>query len=190
LAALIGMPESIKYMALHKSQRRNLQKLIADIRPDFARAANARFVVEDEKQYPGFNPIYLFRDGLAVITPLLWLLFALNLMGYFFLAELDTDTAGCRAITANDGRTCRRDVASRWHGWRADTLPLARGAPLLCCYGLIRDRRTNCRLDRLCGGHLALGSDRRRILRGLLRTRYPVWDQCGWRPYLSHFPAR
>jgi len=42
-------------------------------------------VIEDEKQFPGFNPVYLFRDGLAIITPLLWLLFALNLMGYFFL---------------------------------------------------------------------------------------------------------
>src|SRR5712691_6033211 len=36
-------------------------------------------------QFPGFNPAYLFRQGLALITPLLWLLFALNLMGYFFL---------------------------------------------------------------------------------------------------------
>jgi AAHS family 4-hydroxybenzoate transporter-like MFS transporter len=27
----------------------------------------------------------LFRDGLALITPLTWLLFALNLMGFFFL---------------------------------------------------------------------------------------------------------
>ena len=42
-------------------------------------------MVEDEQQFPGFNPAYLFRQGLAVITPLLWLLFALNLMGYFFL---------------------------------------------------------------------------------------------------------
>jgi MFS transporter, AAHS family, 4-hydroxybenzoate transporter len=87
LAALVGMPESIKYMALHKSQRRNLEKLIASIRPDFALPANARFVVEDERQFPGFDPTYLFRDGLALITPLLWLLFALNLMGYFFLAS-------------------------------------------------------------------------------------------------------
>jgi AAHS family 4-hydroxybenzoate transporter-like MFS transporter len=47
--------------------------------------ANAKFVIEDEKQYPGFSPAYLFRDGLALITPLVWLLFALNLMGYFFL---------------------------------------------------------------------------------------------------------
>ena len=45
---------------------------------------NARFVIEDEKQSPS-NPIYLFRDGLAAITPLTWLMFACNLMGYFFL---------------------------------------------------------------------------------------------------------
>ena len=85
VAAMFGLPESIKYMAIHESQRGKMEKLIAAIRPDFKVPANARFVVEDEKQFPGFNPAYLFRDGLALITPLLWLLFALNLMGYFFL---------------------------------------------------------------------------------------------------------
>jgi AAHS family 4-hydroxybenzoate transporter-like MFS transporter len=85
LAALFGLPESIKYMALHESQRGRMEALIAAIRPGFKVPANARFVIEDEKQFPGFNPVYLFREGLALITPLLWLLFALNLMGYFFL---------------------------------------------------------------------------------------------------------
>jgi AAHS family 4-hydroxybenzoate transporter-like MFS transporter len=85
IAALFGLPESIKYMALHESQRSKLESLIATIRPDFKAPPNARFVIEDEKQFPGSNPVYLFRDGLALITPLLWLLFALNLMGYFFL---------------------------------------------------------------------------------------------------------
>jgi MFS transporter, AAHS family, 4-hydroxybenzoate transporter len=87
--AIIGMfllPESIKYMALHESQRGKMEKLIAAISPGTKVPANARFVIEDEKQqFPGFNPTYLFKEGLAVITPLLWLLFALNLMGYFFL---------------------------------------------------------------------------------------------------------
>ena len=46
---------------------------------------NASYIIEDEKQFPGFSPAYLFRQGLSLITPLLWLLFALNLMGYFFL---------------------------------------------------------------------------------------------------------
>jgi MFS transporter, AAHS family, 4-hydroxybenzoate transporter len=85
VAAMFGLPESIKYMAIHESQRGKMEKLTAAIRPDLKVPANARFVVEDEKQFPGFNPAYLFRDGLALITPLLWVLFALNLMGYFFL---------------------------------------------------------------------------------------------------------
>ena len=85
IAAIFGLPESIKYMAIRESQRGKIEALIAAIRPDFKVPPNARFVVEDETQYPGFNPVYLFGNGLAVITPLVWLLFALNLMGFFFL---------------------------------------------------------------------------------------------------------
>ena len=86
--ALVGMftlPESIKYMTLHESQRAKMEKTIAALDPGFKVPANAKFVIEDEQQFPGFNPVYLFRQGLWLITPLLWLLFALNLMGYFFL---------------------------------------------------------------------------------------------------------
>ncbi len=85
IVAQIGMPELIKYMTLHESLRGKMAALIKAIRPDYVVPANAKFIIEDEKQYPGFNPAYLFRDGLALITPLLWLLFALNLMGYFYL---------------------------------------------------------------------------------------------------------
>jgi MFS transporter, AAHS family, 4-hydroxybenzoate transporter len=85
LVAIIGMPESIKFMTLHESQRRKMEALIAAIRPDFKVPVDARFVIEDEKQAPSSNPVYLFGDGLALITPLTWLLFALNLMGFFFL---------------------------------------------------------------------------------------------------------
>jgi AAHS family 4-hydroxybenzoate transporter-like MFS transporter len=85
LVAMVGLPESIKYMALHERLRGKMEAAIKAIRPDYPVPANAKFVIEDEKQYPGFSPAYLFRDGLALITPLVWLLFALNLMGYFFL---------------------------------------------------------------------------------------------------------
>jgi MFS transporter, AAHS family, 4-hydroxybenzoate transporter len=85
IAAAIGMPESIKYMALHESQRGKMERVIHRLRPELTVPPGARFVIEDEQQFPGFNPKYLFGQGLALITPLLWLLFALNLMGYFFL---------------------------------------------------------------------------------------------------------
>jgi AAHS family 4-hydroxybenzoate transporter-like MFS transporter len=86
LAAIINLPESIKYMALHDSQRAKMTKVIAALRPGFAVPADARFVIEDERQTPSSNPVYLFQHGLWLITPLSWLLFALNLMGYFFLS--------------------------------------------------------------------------------------------------------
>jgi MFS transporter, AAHS family, 4-hydroxybenzoate transporter len=85
LGGIIGLPESIKYMALHESGRPKMAKLIAAISPDLDVPANARFVIEDEQQAPSSNPVYLFRNGMWLITPLLWLLFTLNLMGYFFL---------------------------------------------------------------------------------------------------------
>jgi len=85
VAVWLGMPESIKYMTLHPRERHEMEALIAEIRPDFKVPPDARFVIEDEQQFPGFNPVYLFRQGLALITPLVWLLFALNLMGFFFL---------------------------------------------------------------------------------------------------------
>jgi AAHS family 4-hydroxybenzoate transporter-like MFS transporter len=86
LAGFFGLPESIKFMALRESERGKMEKLITEIRPDFKVPPNARFVLEDEQeQFTGFNPAYLFRQGLQLITPLTWLLFALNLMGFFFL---------------------------------------------------------------------------------------------------------
>src|SRR5499427_6334074 len=114
VAAIFGLPESIKFMALHESQRGKMERLIAAISPGYRVPPNARFVVEDEKQFPGFNPAYLFRQGLALITPLLWLLFALNLMGFFFLlswtptlltaAKLPTTTGALVWRCASGGR--------------------------------------------------------------------------------------
>ncbi|MGA8496352.1 MAG: MFS transporter [Xanthobacteraceae bacterium] len=84
LAAIATLPESIKFMTLHESHRGKIEALLAAIAPDYKVPPNARFVIEDEKQSPS-SPIHLFGNGLAAITPLTWLMFACNLMGYFFL---------------------------------------------------------------------------------------------------------
>jgi MFS transporter, AAHS family, 4-hydroxybenzoate transporter len=99
LLAIFGLPESIKFMALHESQRPKLEALIAAIRPGFQVPANARFVIEDEKQSPSSSPIYLFGNGLAFITPLTWLMFALNLMGYFFLISWTPTLMGAAHVS-------------------------------------------------------------------------------------------
>ena len=125
IASIFGLPESIKFMALHESQRDKMIKTIAAIRPDFQVPVNARFVIEDEKQqFPGFNPAYLFKEGLALITPLLWLLFALNLMGYFFLlswtptllskANLPLATVALAGASIQVGGTVGSLLLARW----------------------------------------------------------------------------
>src|SRR5215470_9747327 len=75
LAAIFGMPESIKFMTLHESHRVKMVALLKVIRPDFQVPPNPRFVIEDERQSPSSNPIYLFGSGLAAITPLTWMMF-------------------------------------------------------------------------------------------------------------------
>lgn len=85
VAGIFGLPESIKYMALHERYRTRMRVVVGKISPSTQIAPDARFVIEDEQQVPSLNPKYLFGQGLQLITPLLWLLFALNLMGYFFL---------------------------------------------------------------------------------------------------------
>src|SRR5436309_243012 len=85
ILAYFFMPESIKYMSIHEPSRPKLVRLLERIAPGYRVPEGARFVIEDERQSPSRNPKYLFSEGMAVITPLLWLLFALNLMGYFFL---------------------------------------------------------------------------------------------------------
>src|SRR3954470_17431559 len=67
--AIFTLPESIKFMALHESQRGKMEKAIKALDPAYVMPANAKFVIEDEQQFPGFNPVYLFRQGLWLITP-------------------------------------------------------------------------------------------------------------------------
>jgi MFS transporter, AAHS family, 4-hydroxybenzoate transporter len=98
LAAIFGLPESIKFMTLHESQRSKMEALLRDIRPGYQVPPNARFVIEDEKQLPS-NPIHLFDNGLQAITPLTWLLFACNLMGYFFLISWTPTLMGAAHVT-------------------------------------------------------------------------------------------
>ncbi len=175
IAALIGLPESIKYMALHESQRGKMERLIkcdpvlaTQCRP------NAKFVIEDEKQFPGFNPAYLFRQGLALITPLLWLLFALNLMGYFFLiswtptlmtaAKLPPTTAALAGAMLQVGGTV---------GALSAVLVAAK-ASFSGHRNHVRDCRSGGRFDRVCRSDLAIRVADRDIFCRVPRARHPV----------------
>jgi MFS transporter, AAHS family, 4-hydroxybenzoate transporter len=88
MAAVAGvwLPESIKYLTV-KDRAAQVRRILAAIQPGAAVTPQTRFVLADERHATSFSPRLLFSDGLAAITPLLWLLFVLNLMGFYFLAS-------------------------------------------------------------------------------------------------------
>ena len=150
VCAFFWMPESVKFMTVRARHRDNLVRLLQEIRPGFQAAPDARFVVEDEKQFSGFNPAYLFRQGLALITPLLWLLFALNLMGYFFLlswtptllraANLPPATAALTSAAIQVGGTVGSLLLVPWlnrRGFFAISILFVIAVPIVASLGYI-----------------------------------------------------
>lgn len=85
LAGLIAamLPESIRFLAL-KDRQADAAAMVQRMDPGTTLPPGARFTVQLGEQLP-FR--YLFSGKLAVMTPLLWLLFVVNLMAYFFLVS-------------------------------------------------------------------------------------------------------
>ena len=83
LAGLIAamLPESIRFLAL-KNRQAEVAAMVQRMDPGTVLPPGARFVVQVGEKLP-FRE--LFAGKLAVMTPLLWTLFVVNLMAYFFL---------------------------------------------------------------------------------------------------------
>ena len=88
---IFGLPESIKYMALHESQRPQDGKLIAGDPPRFQGAGERALRHRGRAAGAASNPVYLFRNGLWLITPLAWLMFVAQPDGLFLPDQLDAD---------------------------------------------------------------------------------------------------
>ena len=189
LAAMMNLPESIKYMALHESQRAKMTKVIVALRPGFTVPTDARFVIEDERQTPSSNPVYLFQHGLWLITPLSWLLFALNLMGYFFLsgwtptlltaAKLPPATAAIAAAALQVGGTVG-----------ALAVLVAATAPFSRHLASVRVGGAGGRLDRLCRTGVSTRATDGNVLRRLPGAWHSDRHQRGRRHALSDLAAR
>jgi len=76
------LPESIRFLAL-KDRKAEMAVLVHRMDPGTVVPEGTQFVVTGENKSLPFK--YLFSGELAIMTPLLWLVFALNLMVYFFL---------------------------------------------------------------------------------------------------------
>ena len=87
VALFMILPESIKFLTLRggPNAAARLARIVRALRPDLQIPADARFVIPETATRTGTGLTELFHDGLHFITPLLWLLFVVNLMANYFL---------------------------------------------------------------------------------------------------------
>ncbi len=85
-AAAFWLPELLKYLVV-RNKRAKAEKLVKRLAPNLTVGSDAQFIIADERKVSSISPAQLFKGGLAIITPLLWLCFSMNLMGYFFMVS-------------------------------------------------------------------------------------------------------
>jgi AAHS family 4-hydroxybenzoate transporter-like MFS transporter len=86
----VGLPESVRFLALQQGNTETLAKILARLRPGLRFEPGVRFVTQEQKQ-PGLPVRYLFTEGRGSITLLLWLAVIGSLMAlHFFTSWLPT----------------------------------------------------------------------------------------------------
>jgi MFS transporter, AAHS family, 4-hydroxybenzoate transporter len=81
----IVLPESIRLLALRGSEDQRIRRFMARINPDL-NLAQAHFVISEEHPR-GFTVKHLFGEGRSVATVLFWIMFFMNLLDLYFLAN-------------------------------------------------------------------------------------------------------
>ena len=100
--AWLWLPESVKFLVV-KGRRDEAVRVLEMMAPDADIGPQTVLVPPTETVYAGFNPKHLFGEGLALITPLLWLCFAINLMGFYFLISwMPTLLIGQKLLAQSD----------------------------------------------------------------------------------------
>lgn len=78
------MAELVKFLALKGGRDADVRRILARLAPSLSMPANARFVVASVASRVPFRPNQLFARGLAWLTPILWVMFILNLFVIYF----------------------------------------------------------------------------------------------------------
>lgn len=90
VAAIIlafAMPESLRFMVLHKDKHNHdeIVRVARQLAPEANVGSDTEFTIDMVEQSGSLNPSELFTGRLALITPILWVLFAINLMVFYFM---------------------------------------------------------------------------------------------------------
>jgi AAHS family 4-hydroxybenzoate transporter-like MFS transporter len=151
--AAIWLPESLKYLVV-RNRRAKAEKLLKRVAPTLTVGSDAQFIIADEPKVSSISPIQLFHGGLAFITPLFWLCFSMNLMGFYFMSTwmptilkatqvLSPDTAVLATTLIQIGGTAGGLVLARpmdSKGFLPVTVLFAAAIPSIAAIGYFSDQ--------------------------------------------------
>ena len=80
MAAIValGMPESIRFLTLRDDRHPEVRRTIGALEPGLVLSDSVSFTLREEGNAGRTSPKYLFADGLASMTVLLWLILAVS----------------------------------------------------------------------------------------------------------------
>jgi len=87
LAALVYLPESIKFLSLRPERREELVALLLRIDRNLRIPADALFILSDESNRTRIAFRDIFAGRLAVVTPLYWAVNVISLLVFFFVNQ-------------------------------------------------------------------------------------------------------
>lgn len=83
---IVALPESIRLLALKGKQSDLIRSILKRINPALTFSPETRFTAREER-LKGFAVRHLFRESRALGTVLLWIMFFMNLLNLYFLAN-------------------------------------------------------------------------------------------------------
>jgi AAHS family 4-hydroxybenzoate transporter-like MFS transporter len=97
---VVWLPESLQFLVLRRKHLEKVREWLRRIDPRAPDSAQVEYFVE-EKSRRGVPAIYLFREGRALVTLLLWVVNFMNLLDLYFLSSwLPTVVRGLGYSTA------------------------------------------------------------------------------------------
>jgi AAHS family 4-hydroxybenzoate transporter-like MFS transporter len=168
--AQFGLPESIKYLVLRTCRFGEVKRLVQAMEPGISLAKDARFIIPEPLIAAKISPAALFSDGLALITPLVWICLGAALVAIYFTASwlpaalqaagLTTQEAALRAVYFGAGGAigalCFTLLVQRF-GVVAVALGFISSVPLVACIGISGLSTTLISLLTACAGFCIFG---------------------------------
>ena len=84
---IFALPESVRLLALRGTADERVRTILGKINAKLTFSPGTKFVARHEEHSRGFAVTHLFRESRALSTVLIWIMFFMNLLNLYFLAN-------------------------------------------------------------------------------------------------------